>query len=323
MNKQHDDTIMVSVYCLAYNHEKYIRDTLEGFVNQKTNFRYEVFVHDDASTDKTASIIREYQQKYPEIIKGIYQKENQYSQGIKILDKFILPHIKGNYIAMCEGDDCWIDENKLQRQFDALERHPECDMCAHRAKRLNCLKNRITNVFPAIYEERVLGVEEVIYGEGGFLPTASLFYRKDIKLKPMEFQKIWSIDYSLQIRGALRGGIVFIPETMSLYRWNTEGSWTSRNSDLVSQKMLDKKREDMLMELNRETSGIYKKVIEKRLKKNEFNELILKQDYKAVLSRKNQVFFKELSYIDQIRIYVKAYFPLIDRLYEAIKDRKY
>lgn len=314
--------IEVSVYCLAYNHEKYIRDALEGFVKQKTNFRYEVFVHDDASTDKTASIIREYEQKYPEIIKGIYQKENQYSQGVGILSTFIFPRTSGKYIAMCEGDDCWIDENKLQKQFDALEKHPECDMCAHRAKLYDCLRNRTTRVFPTIYEERVLGVEEVIYGEGGFLPTASIFYRKSIRSNIMNFQRIWNIDYSLQIRGALRGGIYFIPETMSFYRWNTEGSWTSRNSDLVSQMELDKKREEMLLELNRETSGIYKKVIEKRLEKNKFNELILRQDYKAVLSRKNQEFFKELSYIDQIRIYVKAYFPLIDRFYQTIKRRK-
>ena len=68
--------IEVSVCCLAYNHEKYIRDALEGFVNQNTNFRYEVLVHDDASTDKTAKIIEEYEERYPDIIKAIYQKEN-------------------------------------------------------------------------------------------------------------------------------------------------------------------------------------------------------------------------------------------------------
>lgn len=315
--------IEVSVYCLAYNHEKYIRDALDGFVNQKTNFRYEVFVHDDASTDNTASIIREYEQKYPEIIKGIYQKENQYSQGVKIFDKYIYPCIQGKYIAMCEGDDCWIDENKLQKQYDALEKHPECDMCAHRAKWFDCKKNRETKVFPAIYEERLLRVEEVIYGEGAFLPTASLFYRKNIRLSRMGFQKIWSIDYSLQIRGALRGGIVFIPETMALYRWQTDESWTVKNHNLKSQMAMHEKRIEMLTELNKETSQRYKTVIEKRLKKNEFNIAIQKEDYRAVFKKDNKEFFKELSYIDQIKIYVKAYFPLIDRLYEAIKNRKY
>lgn len=84
-----EDGIVVSVYCLAYNHEQYIRDALEGFVRQKTNFRYEVLVHDDASTDNTPAIIREYAQKYPDIIKPIFQTENQYSKGVKILPEII------------------------------------------------------------------------------------------------------------------------------------------------------------------------------------------------------------------------------------------
>ena len=323
MNKQIDNKIMVSVYCLAYNHEKYIRDALDGFVNQKTTFRYEVFVHDDASTDKTASIIREYEQKFPEIIKGIYQKENQYSQGVKILDKFIFPHIKGKYIAMCEGDDYWIDENKLQLQYDALEKHPECDMCAHRAKWFNCLKNRTTRVYPPIHEERILGVEEVIYGEGGFLPTASLFYRKNIAINPMDFQKIWSIDYSLQIRGALRGGIYFIPETMALYRWQTEGSWTVKNSNIETQIVLYEKKKEMLTKLNKETFGRYKSVIEKRIKRNELNELMLKHDYDTILKKGNKELLRYFSVIELIKLYVKAYFPIIDKLYQMLKGRKY
>lgn len=315
--------IEVSVCCLAYNHEKYIRDALEGFVNQKTNFRYEVLVHDDASTDKTARIIKEYEEKYPDIIKGIYQKENQYSQGVYVWEAYIYPVVRGKYIALCEGDDCWIDVNKLQRQFDALKNHPECDMCAHRAKWFDCSKNKVVKVFPEISKERVLTVEEVIYGEGGFLPTASLFFDKNIRMKPMIFQKIWNIDYSLQIRGALRGGIVFIPETMALYRWQTEGSWTSRNSNLEAQMALYDKKKTMLTELNIETNGIFKEVIDKRLKKNEFEKLILKREYKSLIKKENNVFLKELPISTQVKLYIKAYFPLIEILYHNIKDRKY
>ncbi|MGF0019623.1 glycosyltransferase family 2 protein [Sporofaciens sp. SGI.106] len=314
--------IEVSVYCLAYNHEKYIRDALEGFVKQKTTFRFEVIVHDDASTDNTASIIKEYEIKYPEIIKGIYQKENQYSQGVNILEKYIYPKIRGKYIAICEGDDCWIDEKKLQKQFDALEKHPECDMCAHRAKLFDCSKNMVAKIFPAISKERVLTVEEVIYGEGGFLPTASLFFRKDILMNPMDFQRIWSIDYTIQIRGALRGGIYFIPETMAIYRWKSDGSWTLRNSDVKSQIMLNEKKEKMLLELNKETAGRYKDIIEKRLRKNEFYKLILIGDYRAAVQKENRCFMQELSPVKQAKLYIKAYFPLIDRLYQTIKGRK-
>ena len=127
-------TPLVSVYCLAYNHEKYIRETLEGFMRQKTDFSYEVIVHDDASTDGTANIIREYAEKYPEIIKPIIQTENQYSKGLLIFHSFIYPHIRGKYLAVCEGDDYWCDEYKLQKQVDWMEAHPDYSLCAHNSK---------------------------------------------------------------------------------------------------------------------------------------------------------------------------------------------
>lgn len=123
--------ILVSVVCLAYNHEKYIRDTLEGFIMQKTSFDFEVIIHEDASTDKTADIIREYEAKHPAIIKPLYQKENIYSKGINCL-QFIYPKMKGKYIAFCEGDDYWTDPLKLQKQVDFLEAHPDYVYSCHR-----------------------------------------------------------------------------------------------------------------------------------------------------------------------------------------------
>ena len=126
-----ENDIKVSVYCLAYNHEKFIRNTLDGFVSQKTNFKYEVIIHDDASTDNTTNIIREYEEKYPDIIKPIYQTENQYSKGIGIIPNYIVPRIRGKYVAACEGDDYWCDDYKLQKQFDYMEKHSECSMCVH------------------------------------------------------------------------------------------------------------------------------------------------------------------------------------------------
>ena len=74
------ENVVVSVYCLAYNHEKYIEETLKGFVSQITNFKYKVIIHDDASTDRTADIIREYVSLYPDILEPIFQNENMYSK---------------------------------------------------------------------------------------------------------------------------------------------------------------------------------------------------------------------------------------------------
>lgn len=129
------ELIMVSIKCLVYNHEKFIRETLEGFIMQKTNFRFEAIVHDDASTDNTANIIREYAEKYPGIIKPIYEIENQYSKKDSSLSRIINEACTGKYIAMCEGDDYWTDPYKLQKQVDFLESHPDYVLCSHRYRK--------------------------------------------------------------------------------------------------------------------------------------------------------------------------------------------
>ena len=121
---------LVSVVTLAYNHGKYIRQCLDGFVMQKTDFPFEVIIHDDASTDDTAEIIREYEQKYPDIIKPIYQTENQYSKKVPIGATYLYPKAQGKYIAECEGDDWWTDPYKLQKQVDFLESHPDYLLCS-------------------------------------------------------------------------------------------------------------------------------------------------------------------------------------------------
>lgn len=127
------DEIAVSVCCITYNHEKYIRQCLDGFLSQKASFRYEILIHDDASTDNTASIIREYEKRYPGIVRGIFHTENQYSKGVWP-ERFPFLAAKGKYIAMCEGDDYWTDPQKLQKQYDAMEANPNCHMCVHRVK---------------------------------------------------------------------------------------------------------------------------------------------------------------------------------------------
>ena len=124
VNYMQEPKVMVSIICNVYNHEKYVREALESFVMQKTDFAYEVLVHDDASTDHSADIIREYEKQYPDIMKPIYQTVNQYSK-CSITRTYQVPRAKGKYIAFCEGDDFWNDPYKLQKQFDEMEKHPD------------------------------------------------------------------------------------------------------------------------------------------------------------------------------------------------------
>lgn len=116
---------LVSVLCDTFNHENFIVEALEGFLSQKTDFPFEIIVHDDASTDRTAAIVKEYATKYPLIVKPILQQENQYSRKLNFWNDYTFPKAKGKYIAMCEGDDYWTDTLKLQKQVDFLENHEE------------------------------------------------------------------------------------------------------------------------------------------------------------------------------------------------------
>lgn len=223
--------IQVSVYCLAYNHEKYIRKTLEGFVNQITNFRYEVFVHDDASTDHTPEIIKEYANKYPSIIKPIFQQENQYSKKVKICPNFIYPKMHGKYIASCEGDDFWNDPSKLQMQFDAMEAHPECSLSTHKVLCCNEDGSPHGRIIPGNYyliqKTGVIKEEELAkcYWVRGDYPfhTSSYFYRREIINIELDYPR----DVGILRKCLTMGCVYYIDKPMSTRRLGSIGNWTS------------------------------------------------------------------------------------------------
>ena len=178
MNIIQDTEPLVSINCITYNHEAYIRKALEGFLMQKTDFKFEVLIHDDASTDQTANIIRKYEKKYPEIIKPIYQKENQYSKNISISKHFQYPRARGKFIAMCEGDDYWIDPLKLQKQVKFLENNPDFSMSCHNAIVLWENKQKRPELFSPDILQSILGIKDIL--KGWFIPTASIIFRTEI-----------------------------------------------------------------------------------------------------------------------------------------------
>jgi glycosyltransferase involved in cell wall biosynthesis len=128
---------LVSICCITYNHSRFIRDTIDGFLMQKTNFPFEVIIHDDASTDGTADVVRRYAAEHPDVILPILQTENQWSRGEDVSETFVWPRARGKYIALCEGDDFWVDPYKLQKEVDFLEAHPSCVMVATKIRCVN------------------------------------------------------------------------------------------------------------------------------------------------------------------------------------------
>ena len=225
--------IMVNVYCLVYNHEQFLRSALDGFVNQKTSFAYQVIVHDDASTDNSASIIREYEKRYPNIICGIYQTENQYSKKINILNTYIKPKVIGKYVAICEGDDYWCDELKLQKQFDYMETHSNCSACAHNTLEKYVERNKTRIMFSK--KEHDITIDDFLRTTENQYHTSSLFYRSEYLLaeKPDFCYAVPRVgDYPMALYLLLQGNIHYFKEVMSVYRYGTKHSWSKRTANL-------------------------------------------------------------------------------------------
>lgn len=221
-----ENKIMVTVCCLAYNHEKYIRKTLDGILMQKTTFPIEAIIHDDCSTDNTKQIIEEYHEKYPNIIKPIYEVENQYSKCKHISRKFIYPKARGKYIAICECDDWWTDPEKLQRQVEFLEKNTEYSAVYHAA---NIETNgKIIGNTQFFSEEKDISIDEMIRKGGGFCATLSLCFRKEYALDYPKFREIADVgDYPMQILLAIRGKVRYFPQIMGVYNYNHDGSWSN------------------------------------------------------------------------------------------------
>ncbi|MBQ3559423.1 MAG: glycosyltransferase [Agathobacter sp.] len=305
----------VSIICCTYNHEKYIEEAIKSFLMQKTNFKFEVLIHDDASTDKTAEIVRKYEKDYPDIIKPIYQTENQYSKGKIIVSEFLIPRAEGKYVALCEGDDYWNHPDKLQKQYDALEAHSEIDMCAHNSIVIHAITGELVNRHWITKNGvRVASIEETILGEGGFVATNSLFFRKSVYENELPFRKIMAYDYTLQIAGALKGGILCLPDFMSAYRFAVPNSFTDRKRKENKQEVsFYLKKRAVLEQLDKDTGNKYHDVITGRLMLNEIlvtNKAV--ENIRILVKYKNG--FHVLSTKDKIKILVKCFCPILLRL---------
>lgn len=223
-----ENSIMVSIICLTYNQKHFLRDCLDGFVSQKTNFRFEAIVHDDASTDGSQDLIREYEEKYPDIIKPIYEKENQYSKHDGSLDRIVNDRCTGKYIALCEGDDFWTDPYKLQKQVDFLESHPDYTM-VH--TRFNYLYNNDNSIQSD--ESDHIRIENIINTNPNDIPfhilednhyriqTLTVLYRNhliDLEEQLRESSLFLMGDTQLWMNLTLYGKVYYLPEVTSVYR---------------------------------------------------------------------------------------------------------
>jgi|GEM_PF-1200737 len=217
---------LVSVVCITYQHQGYIEHAINGFLMQETTFPFEIIIRDDASTDGTKAIIEEYVKKYPNIIKPILESENQYSKGIKATMAAI-PLAQGKYIALCEGDDYWVDNKKLQIQADFLESHEDCVITYHDAIVIDD-NGIITRGSLLGNNKRDYTRSELVYS--AIVPTLTRFFRNVIKDFPDEMNNVGAGDIFLISLLSEYGGAKYLPEvTPSAYRQHAGGVWGGVN----------------------------------------------------------------------------------------------
>ena len=280
---------LVSIRCLVYNHEPFLRQCLDGFVMQKTTFPFEAIVHDDASNDGSAAIIREYAEKYPDIIKPIYETENQWGKGTisKSMDAVMHPNSK--YIATCEGDDYWTDPFKLQKQVDVLEEHPDVTIAFCKVNTITKEGNPLDWTIPSKESEIPVGkltlddyMNEEYYNFRWTFHTSTFFYRRSInklhrQLGKTVYKRFPFGDQTIILSCLFQGKGYYIPDITGSYRVASGGYFSNVNKSIDNRIKFYERCIKAHEDLDDYTGGRYSIAIKRRKDLSTFN--ILKMKY--------------------------------------------
>lgn len=312
----------VSISVTTFNQEKYIEQTLESLLMQKTNFDYEILINDDASSDRSPDIIRRYEKKYSDIIKPIYQKENQYTQGKEVHYTFNYTRARGKYIAYCDGDDYWTDPLKLQKQFDYMESHTEVSACVHAGKSVNEKGTRVLWTQRANDKDCYIDTEKVISSQGMFASN-SLFMRNyfigDYKM-PDWFHEAKITDYPLYLILSTKGDLYYMNETMCSFRVGSDGSFT----EVVLNDPIKKKEHlydmiGMLETFNKVTDFKYKDKIAEQIERNLFDYVTTDINVRKTDPQEFQHLYDSIPLMKKIKLNIKNYIPGIVGVYRKVK----
>jgi len=259
-NWQDMDVPLVSVVCITYNHERFIRDAIESFLAQETDFAFSVVIGEDCSCDDTLAVIEEYCRLYPKIVRLIKNEKN-----LGVVENFFktIQSVKTRYIAICEGDDYWIDVKKLQKQTDFLQKNSDYSMVCHPVAISNETQNFVA--VQKVYEEFHGGrftTRDILLGH--FIPTPSLVFRSEAFFYVDWLPACRSGDIALELIVSLSGAGFFMPEKMAVYRQHDDG--ITKKGRLPPAEMLDKNL-FLFNAFDKLSKGVYSDFVQRRLAK--------------------------------------------------------
>ena len=283
---------LVSVWICAYNHEKYIRECLEGVVHQRTTFTYEVIVTDDCSTDSTQAVILEYAERYPTLIRPILGKRNLYSAGRKRLIEQFLPLARGKYISFCEGDDYWTYDGRLQALADFLETHPRHSMCFHAYRGLSEIEGLQVN-YPRLRHSRNVGVFELLIEQhvqfAGLMGKRDVLVQDDELISDINSRAYNALDLRIYTAWLNSGKIYGSNKYWSIYRVHSEGL----ASKLLIKGVAEENHLRYLDNLSKVYNHRFKRLVKTRC---EFVDLRKRLD-QWTYSRRNYQYFKAIAHL--------------------------
>jgi glycosyltransferase involved in cell wall biosynthesis len=269
--------IVVSVICPTYNHEAFIGKALEGFLRQETTFPIEIIVHDDASTDGTADIIRSYESRFPGRLRCVYQVENQHRRmGVSLFHDLLIPMASGEFIAVCEGDDYWTDPTKLERQVAFMRRWPDLAMSFH-AARVEYVGRRRPSRLHRFRGGTFVKPETVVFRGGGLYPTCSALFRRSVFADyPRFFLAAPVADSMWALNAITKGRVGYLDEVMAVYNSRVPGSWSdkARRRSLAEILQYYSELEAVRAEFDQLTGYRYSKWIKRRLSRNRAQALV-------------------------------------------------
>ena len=216
---------LISISCTVFNQVNYIERCIEGFLDQKTSFPVEILIHDDSSTDGTVEILKKYESEYPGLICPFFQKENQFSKG-KQVNEFNFKRVKGDYVALCHGDDFWVDPYKLEKQLSVMKKF-KVGLSGHPAKEVDVKGDDLKTLTGYQVKRTVkLDAKELIKRNGNMLPFGSIMITKEVVADILEYMPPVRFHTGIQMLAAWRRDLVVMPDVMMAYRVKVPGSTT-------------------------------------------------------------------------------------------------